>query len=709
MQPRIAVRAFVAYLAVYAGTVGSAQGPWENQRPWDNQQERGAPAGSSYPASSARNATGQGTETVTGRQATSSFAIANTEQRSANSPTNQAIIRDRQFDIPFHVTQSGTQPSEVQLYVSRNSGHQWSIAARKAPHERQFTFTAPEDGVYWFATRTVDVTGQSYPQGTAIAPELAVLVDTIEPQCQLDAEANESGMVELAFSIVDASLRSATSSTPRIQLMYVSDSQRDRWIPLTLGTTSQLTPDSSGQLIGRVQFSPSAPWRYLQVRAVVTDAAGNQAVVDRQVERPRVAGVRAQLASVQQPAAGNPVPSNPLPQDQTAYDSGYSMPIGLPHASQSSPAMATVGSPDRAEPSSTANPGLVDSPLTSQPVFTGQGYIPATPAQHPDFYNGSPIPTRGFAYPQNPASTVSTPAMNQLSGPRLGIPNQESPAASTLANDQLVSNAPPGTPRSPASAMRPIEMETLPAPQGYRAQERSSEPSSDSQNLLEERTVSMRPSMPTIPEDQVRHTRLKTFELAYEIDSLGSQGISAVELWGSRDGGQTWSNWGTDEDRESPFDIETSGEGLYGFRIVVVGKNGLTSAIPQPGEAADIYVRVDQSAPLVHLTAARYGQDQEAGSLIIEYNCRDENLDPRPISLAFSGEPNGPWTTIATGLENTGRYAWPADPRLPKQIYLRIEAIDRSGNVGLESTPKPIDVRGLAPSAKIRGFRPIDP
>jgi hypothetical protein len=203
------------------------------------------------------------------------------------------------------------------------------------------------------------------------------------------------------------------------------------------------------------------------------------------------------------------------------------------------------------------------------------------------------------------------------------------------------------------------------------------------------------------------HRRSRQFSLHYEVDAVGSKGIRAVELWSTTDGGRNWAMRGTDADNQSPFDIEVEGPGLYGFGVVVVGGNGLTSPVPQPGEAPQIWVRVDTDAPLVRLNSARYGEGDETGALVIDYTCSDDNLIPRPISLSFSANPNGPWTTIATGLENTGRYVWPADPRLPRQIYLRIEAQDLAGNVGIEARDTPIAVQGLAPRARIKGLEDI--
>ncbi|MCA9138003.1 MAG: hypothetical protein KDB00_14625 [Planctomycetales bacterium] len=195
------------------------------------------------------------------------------------------------------------------------------------------------------------------------------------------------------------------------------------------------------------------------------------------------------------------------------------------------------------------------------------------------------------------------------------------------------------------------------------------------------------------------------FSLDYELEAVGASGVEAVELYGSIDAGRTWKRWGADPDRTSPFDIETKGEGVFAFRIVVLGNNGLKSPRPLPGDTPDIAVIVDQTMPKIKITSARYGEGDRTGSLVIRYECSDENLTNRPVAIAFSDSLDGPWTTIAAGLRNDGLYVWPADPKLPPAIYLRVDATDQAGNKGSFLLDQPIATGGLAPRARILGFR----
>jgi hypothetical protein len=203
-----------------------------------------------------------------------------------------------------------------------------------------------------------------------------------------------------------------------------------------------------------------------------------------------------------------------------------------------------------------------------------------------------------------------------------------------------------------------------------------------------------------------RLTNSRRFSLDYDIQTVGPEGVSAVELWGTTDQARTWTKWGADADKTSPFDVEVNHEAVYGFRIVVVGKNGLATSTPQSGDAADIWVRVDLTRPTAQLTGATYGQGEAAGKLDIRWQADDAHLGGRPITLSFSDRPDGKFTPIAAGLPNTGQYFWEYDPRSPRQIFLRLEARDEAGNIAIDQLTEPIKVEGLEPKGQIRGFSP---
>lgn len=199
----------------------------------------------------------------------------------------------------------------------------------------------------------------------------------------------------------------------------------------------------------------------------------------------------------------------------------------------------------------------------------------------------------------------------------------------------------------------------------------------------------------------------KRFRLNYGIDAIDPSGVDKVVLWITRNDGQTWKTWGTDPDRRSPFPVETVEDGRYGFRIVVKSRDGLTGQGPSSGDDADIWITVDTEAPLVQITSAPYGRGPEAGRLVINFKASDSFLTLRPIKLSYAANPDGPWEVIEDGVRNQERYLWKVGREVPEQIFLKIEAVDRAGNVGVHRLSQPVDVSGLVPRGTIHGVTPV--
>ncbi|MFM2011954.1 MAG: hypothetical protein RLZZ396_738 [Planctomycetota bacterium] len=202
------------------------------------------------------------------------------------------------------------------------------------------------------------------------------------------------------------------------------------------------------------------------------------------------------------------------------------------------------------------------------------------------------------------------------------------------------------------------------------------------------------------------HSSSKSFELDYAIVNDPGSPIASVELWGTLDQGKTWERWGVDADRESPFDIEVDTEGLFGFRMVIVGSNGLASRRPLPGDSADAWIYVDTTMPRARILSALAGKGSDAGSLVIEYQAIDDHFIDRPISLFYSETMQGPWVPITQGAKNQGRFAWSGESHIPEKVFLKLQATDAAGNVGEHVLDLPVDVQSAAPRGKIQGFRP---
>lgn len=394
----------------------------------------------------------------------------------------------------------------------------------------------------------------------------------------------------------------------------------------------------------QVQFQPAGDWQQLSVQLVASDKAGNRNSADQLVRRPRVA----EALPGPRYADRNLAPWNQLGRNQ----------LGPSISPGNLGRYATHGTGRQ--------PEIILPP-------------PATPDQ---------ITNTFLNPPQRPEQTRSL-AKPSLAAETPGPETVPAPVPKTDPKQDLQKYRS----RSVSEAIRPLSEQSL-------VPDTQPEPPAPPA-----RALSRRPSVPALSRVPIRFSDSERFSLDYVLEAVDTRGVEAVELYGSVDEGATWKLWGRDPDRQSPFDIETREEGVFGYRIVVVGRSGLASARPIDGDLPDMVVVVDKQNPEVRISGARYGEGDRVGALVIRYEVSDVNLKERPITLAFSENPDGPWTTIAGGLRNDGDHVWPADPGLPRGFYLRLDATDKAGNVGTYILDKPIDAQGLAPRARIRGFQ----
>ncbi len=199
----------------------------------------------------------------------------------------------------------------------------------------------------------------------------------------------------------------------------------------------------------------------------------------------------------------------------------------------------------------------------------------------------------------------------------------------------------------------------------------------------------------------------RTFDVDYDLQSVGPWGVAKVELWGTQDGGVTWQSYGVDPDNRSPIRARVPSAGVYGFRILVDGANGAGSPPPQTGEEPELVVAVDLEPPTAELLSAELGSGNLSDHLLIRWAAEDDNLESRPVGLYFSSQPSGPWTAIAAGLENTGSYTWRIERHVPDRFFVRLEVRDTAGNVATFQTPEPLTLNRPQPTGHLRNARPI--
>jgi hypothetical protein len=154
--------------------------------------------------------------------------------------------------------------------------------------------------------------------------------------------------------------------------------------------------------------------------------------------------------------------------------------------------------------------------------------------------------------------------------------------------------------------------------------------------------------------------------------------------------------------------VTVEDEGLYGFRIVIQSGAGLGGNPPHRGDQPEVWIGVDMTKPVGRITGVQQGAGPDLDKLNITWEATDnQKLAGRPISLSYAETLGGPWNSIVGNLENTGRYTWLIDHRVPQRVYLRLEVRDEAGNVGMFETPEPVSIDHAIPSARIRDVYPL--
>jgi hypothetical protein len=560
-------------------------------------------------------------------------------------------MRQAAFAIPFAVPPADQEGKEVLLFVSADQARTWTLYSRQTAAAGQFAFQAAQDGEFWFASHTVPA-GAAMPAGTRFVPELKVIVDTGKPALDVQAVVNRNGEIQVTWEASDPFI---LADSLRIEYQGALG-QAWKAIEVNPATRSE----DANALRGQTAWQPEGGGRFVSIRVEVQDTAGN---VQQAIRRLLIPSSVARSAS---PAPGM-IAAADVPADPLASHGLASVPLD--------------GTGDSAA-AVDAEPAPAAMPVARNAYSLG---AEATDAAA-DAYTASPAAESG-----PPATTTNWPSDAQE-----GWDSQ--PGGRQNANFTSSSAVDPAANQNTASGNRA-------AAKSAESDPTAGQESQSSAAAAPRPDTADRYGLP--PGERPRMTRTTRFNLAYSVDAAGPMGLDKVELWVTRNGGRDWNLWGTDEDMQSPFLVEVEREGIYGFRVVLVSKNGLASQTPRAGDLADLWVGIDTTSPVAEITSAAYGSGPHAGHLDVQWTATDDHLGPRPITLAFSEQPDGPWTTIASGLPNDGQYFWRVDAGVPDQFYLRLEVRDEAGNETVDRLDQAIQSAGLTPKGRVSDFQPL--
>ncbi len=630
-----------------------------------------------------------------------SVALAQPPAAATTPPGSDYIpINSRKLKIPIKYERDRRHVRLMKLFVTRAGDNTWYQEAAVPPDRDHFDFYAKEDGLYWLTMVEEDLQGRQVPADlTRHPPDLKVLIDATPPVVRFTAVQRQGEELVVEWRIEDAH-------------------------PAESRTQVHVRPAGSDGPWQEVRLAPGSPFgvrfavptnQALEVRVTAYDLAGNRGEAVQVIP---AAGVTPAAATTS-PAGGTPT-------------SGAT-------ASGTLTSGATSGVPPGG---GTAPSGTV--PAAAPPGLSPAGALPLGPIPPPAPLAppGAPIPPANWAPPAanlTPPANLASPPANPVSPP--AYPASSANPVPPLANMTPPTGPPPANMAVPATSSAPVSppAATTPAPAGTAARERplpTLEPAAAhaaaAQAFWTHGTVThgvpTHAPTPAVEESRTAIINYLSFDLGYEVETRGPSGLSRIDLWVTRDDGQTWMKWSQHPPKGNTLRVQLNVpsnpqlEGTYGFRIVPVSGAGLSEREPVSGDPPELRVMVDLTPPQVELYPP-VGDPQQPGVLVLQWKVTDKNLDKSPLLLEWSDKPTGPWQPVASSgasaelvpvsgaatpasgwLPNTGSYPWRVPMGLPPRVYLKLTARDAAGNVREVVTRDPILIDLVKPKARLSGI-----
>ncbi len=202
-----------------------------------------------------------------------------------------------------------------------------------------------------------------------------------------------------------------------------------------------------------------------------------------------------------------------------------------------------------------------------------------------------------------------------------------------------------------------------------------------------------------------QHLNNRLFDLAYEIDSVGPSGVGLVVLYITENNGRNWYRYGEDKDKQSPFKVDTRGEGTFGFAVRVHNGVGFSDPPPQPGEVPSIVVTIDQTPPALRMSTPELST-QGQGTIRLRWDLQEANPADSATRLEYSTSSEGPWSPVFDWQQNPSGFEMPIDRNLPPAVHFRLLARDKAGNVSTTQTGQPVLIDRKRPKARVLSVKP---
>ena len=175
----------------------------------------------------------------------------------------------------------------------------------------------------------------------------------------------------------------------------------------------------------------------------------------------------------------------------------------------------------------------------------------------------------------------------------------------------------------------------------------------------------------------------------YDLDNVGTSQVKGVEVWWTKDA-KAWERFADEVKPTGKVVVSVKDEGTYGFKLNPRSGAGLAPPAPKAGDRPHTWVVVDTTAPVIKMEPVKV-LNENGGEVVLEWAVTDEHLEKRPVTVRYSEKPEGPWVELVVRGEAKDRYRC-SIAKLPAVAYFRIDATDKSGNIGTAWTTEPVKI-----------------
>lgn len=576
---------------------------------------------------------------------------------AAASGGDPLLTNTTSFRIPFAV--DGANDSVVGnavLFAGFNGGPLELVKTVPAS-QGGFEFQAATDGRYAFAVRMTDASGAVVSEGETIAPELEVVVDRLAPELNIQLTEIGNGRLNVSWTSSEQSI------TPDSLSLEYAEGSDGRWKPI------ETSPGAFGQTTISVQ-----PGTSVEVRGSISDLAGNQGQGAAQAVMSQASptSLPASPPALAIPDGGRPVGPSPFAQHAT--------PAG-PTSNNAASAPVTGFHPPAPQLPAATTPGMTGQNIAGANTMTP---YPNTAPQAPPMGPATAFGQDGPLIQPGPGGYAASMGIQPAPGTGTGgaTAGNYAGGASAWPGSNAVSAAAPQTAMAPAG---PFTQAPLSGYGGNYSQFASATSSASAARQI------------------VNHP---VFEIDYQVDDVGPSGVSAVELFVTENNGRNWYRYGNDVDLRSPIEVDTRGEGTFGFAVRARNGLGFSQPAPQPGELPGIVVTVDRTAPRVEFSRPQVVV-AGGGRIRLAWRISDTNPSTTPVRLEYSTSQSGPWTPVFDWQMDQGGYEMPIQSGMPPVLHFRLLARDTAGNVTASQTNQPVIVDQRRPTARLLRVQPV--